>query len=185
VRGPFTHGIPGEYHFNGIILTDGLITNSCTDECLTGSPPGQDPNKAYAKYGMPWGVEGLTEKQRFIKAVEAGVDQFGGTFNTQFLIEAVKEGSVPVARIDTSVVRLLVQKFQLGLFENPYADEAAATSLVGNTAFKAQGLEAQRRSLVLLQNNRNTLPLKPGSKVYLVGIDSEQALQPPTLPWYA
>jgi beta-glucosidase len=165
----------GQYHFNGIILTDWLITNSCTDECLTGSPPGQDPNKAYAKYGMPWGVEGLTEKQRFIKAVEAGVDQFGGTFNTQFLIEAVKEGSVPVARIDTSVVRLLVQKFQLGLFENPYADEAAATSLVGNTAFKAQGLEAQRRSLVLLQNNRNTLPLKPGIKVYLVGIDSEQA----------
>lgn len=165
----------GQYHFNGIILTDWLITNSCTDECLTGSPAGQDPNKAYAKYGMPWGVEGLTEKQRFIKAVEAGVDQFGGTFNTQFLIEAVKEGSVPVARIDTSVVRLLVQKFQLGLFENPYADEAAATSLVGNTAFKAQGLEAQRRSLVLLQNNRNTLPLNPGIKVYLVGIDSEQA----------
>lgn len=165
----------GEYGFNGIILTDWLITNSCTDECLTGSPAGEDPNKAYSKYGMPWGVEALTEKQRFIKAVQAGVDQFGGTFNTEPLIEAVKEGDVAVARLDQSVSRLLVQKFQLGLFENPYVEAAQAEQLVGNPGFKAEGLQAQRRSLVLLQNKQNVLPLKRGAKVYLVGISREQA----------
>lgn len=170
-----TELLRGEYGFNGIILTDWLITNSCTEECLTGSVAGEDPNKAYAKYGMPWGVEGLSEQQRFIKAVEAGVDQFGGTFNTLPLIEAIKEGSITVSRIDSSVARLLTQKFQLGLFENPYVDEAQAERVVGNAAFKAEGMEAQRRSLVLLQNQQGVLPIKPGSKVYLVGISREQA----------
>ncbi len=166
-----------EYGFKGIILTDWLITNSCTDECLTGSKVGQDPNQAYSKYGMPWGVEGLTEKQRFIKAVDAGVDQFGGTFNTGPLIEAVKDGAVSMARIDQSVTRLLLQKFQLGLFETPYADGAAAERIVGNAQFKEEGLQAQRRSLVMLQNQQHVLPLKPGTKVYLVGVSSAQAQQ--------
>ncbi|MBC3949848.1 glycoside hydrolase family 3 protein [Pseudomonas folii] len=166
-----------EYGFKGIILTDWLITNSCTDECLTGSKPGEDPNKAYPKYGMPWGVEGLTEKQRFIKAVDAGVDQFGGTFNTEPLIEAVKEGALAEARIDESVSRLLLQKFQLGLFETPYADATEAERVVGNAQFKEEGLEAQRRSLVMLQNKQNVLPLKPGAKVYLVGVSNTQAQQ--------
>ena len=166
-----------EYGFKGIILTDWLITNSCTDQCLTGSKAGEDPNKAYPKYGMPWGVEGLSEKQRFIKAVDAGVDQFGGTFNTQPLIEAVKEGSIAMARIDQSVTRLLLQKFQLGLFESPYADAGEAERIVGNAQFKEEGLQAQRRSLVMLQNQQNVLPLKPGTKVYLVGVASTQAQQ--------
>ncbi len=166
-----------EYGFKGIILTDWLITNSCTDECLTGSKPGEDPNKAYSKYGMPWGVEGLTEKQRFVKAVDAGVDQFGGTFNTAPLIEAVKKGDIAMARIDQSVTRLLLQKFQLGLFESPYAEASAAERIVGNKQFKNEGLQAQRRSLVMLQNRQNVLPLRPGTKVYLVGIASAEAQQ--------
>jgi len=162
-----------EYGFRGFILTDWLITTDCTARCREGVPAGERPS--FADVGMPWGVEQLSERARFVKAVEAGVDQFGGTERANMIVEAVKAGELTEARLDTSAHRILVQKFALGLFENPFVDPADATRRVGTDAFRAAGLDAQRKSLVLLENKGGLLPLRtagrsPPLRVYLHGI---------------
>jgi beta-glucosidase len=91
------------------------------------------------------------------------------------VIEAVQRGRIPPARLDDSVRRILLLKFQQGLFENPYVDPAAAQRVVGNPQFRAAGLDAQRRSIVLLQNEDRLLPLKGARKVYLYGIAASEA----------
>jgi beta-glucosidase len=72
-------------------------------------------------------------------------------------------------------VRILTGKLQLGLFENPYVDKDAARAVVGSRAFQAAADEAQRKSLVLLQNKDRVLPLKPGAKVFLQGVSADAA----------
>ncbi len=137
------------YGFRGVIVTDWAITSDCTQRCREGAPQGERPS--FADVGMPWGVESLSMRQRFVKGVLAGVDQFGGTERADMLVDAVRAGELSEARLDTSVVRIMTQKFALGLFEHPYVDADAATRLVGNAAFQAAALGAQRRALVLLE----------------------------------
>jgi beta-glucosidase len=75
--------------------------------------------------------------------------------------------------IDPAVTRLLTEQFQLGLFENPYVDEAGAAAKIGKPENRALGLDVQRKSIVLLQNRNNLLPLKPGAKVFSMGFRAE------------
>jgi beta-glucosidase len=162
------------YGFKGIILTDWLITSDCADLCRNGSPAGQRPS--FAGLGMPWGVDDLSKVERFAKAVNAGVDQFGGTEEAAFVVQAVRSGKITESRINESVYRIAVQKFRQGLFENPYVDTAEAGRFVGNPQFQAEATAAQRRSLVLLENKKDILPLAArGKRVFLHGIDSATA----------
>ncbi|MEO6528376.1 MAG: glycoside hydrolase family 3 N-terminal domain-containing protein [Gemmatimonadaceae bacterium] len=170
-----TDMLRGQYGFQGIVLTDWAVTNDCNEKCRNGVPAGERPS--FADVGMPWGVEALPKRARFVKAVRAGVDQFGGTEDAQMLVDAVRAGELTEVRLDASVRRVVLQKFALGLFENPYVDADVARSRVGTAAFRDAGLDAQRRALVLLENNGNLLPLKATGKsgalrVYVVGIDS-------------
>jgi beta-glucosidase len=64
------------------------------------------------------------------------------------------------------VARLLTEKFELGIFENPYVDVEAADSIVGNEKIQEHANLAFRKSIVLLRNESSLLPLKPGTKVY-------------------
>ena len=113
-------------------------------------------------------------RARFVKAVQAGVDEFGGTERGDMLVEAVRAGELKEAQLDSAVVRILTQKFAQGLFEHPYVDTAAADRIVGSEAFRAAGLDAQRRALVLLENKGGLLPLKKGAlRVYLHGVGPE------------
>ena len=73
-----------------------------------------------------------------------------------------------------SARRLLREKFALGLFENPYVDEAAAASIVGASEHRAAGLDAQRASITVL-SNAGALPFARGAKLYVEGIDAEVA----------
>lgn len=162
------------YGFDGVILTDWAVTNDCGDVCRNGFPAGQRPT--FQGVAMPWGVEDLPKADRFAKAVNAGVDQFGGTEEAQFLIDAVRSGKITERRIDESARRIAEQKFRQGLFENPYVDTAAAGALVGSAAFQAEANAAQQRSLVLLENKNDILPLSSrGKRVFLHGIDSATA----------
>jgi beta-glucosidase len=121
-------------------------------------------------------VEQLSKEDRFAKAVNAGVDQFGGTEEAQFLVDAVRSGKITQQRIDQSANRIARTKFRLGLFENPYADTTAAGRVAGSAPFQAEGMAAQRRALVLLENKKNILPLAPaGKRVFLHGIDPKVA----------
>ena len=86
-------------------------------------------------------------------------------------------GQLTVARLDSSVERILTQKFALGLFEHPYVNPDSAARLVGNDAFQAAALDAQRRALVLLENKGGTLPLRSSRPlhVYLRGVSADAA----------
>lgn len=115
---------------------------------------------------MPWGVEDLSIMQRYKKALEAGVNIFAGTADPAQLLETVRSGQVDMKLVDSSVFRLLMEKFDLGLFENPYVDEDAAERIAGNAVFAKKANLALRKSIVLLRNESRFLPLKRGTKVY-------------------
>jgi beta-glucosidase len=110
---------------------------------------------------MPWGAENLSIKERYKKTLEAGVNIYSGSADPAPLLEIVKSGMVDIKLVDNSVFRLLMEKFQLGLFENPYVDEDAAEKIVGNAKFQAKADLAFRKSIVLLRNETKMLPLTP------------------------
>lgn len=169
-RQMLTELLRGVYGFKGIVLTDWKVTDDCGPACEAGV---MDIDQV----GMPWGVESLSKDERFAKALEAGVDQFGGVSDPEVIVRLVRRGQISEARIDASARRLLAQTFALGLFENPYVDPQAAARIVGAPAFVAAGLEAQRRSLVLLENRGRILPLAPSRrrKVWLWNVSPAAA----------
>jgi beta-glucosidase len=115
---------------------------------------------------MPWGAENLSIKERYKRTLEAGVNIYSGSADPAPLLDVVKSGMVDIKLVDNSVFRLLMEKFQLGLFENPYVDLDAAEKIVGNEKFQARADLAFRKSIVLLRNETKTLPLKPKTKIY-------------------
>lgn len=148
-----------KYHFDGVVCTDwGLVTDSKMGSIVF-------PARA-------WGVEKLTSEERIQKIIEAGVDQLGGERLPEVIIKLVKEGKLTEQRIDTSVIRLLRLKFQLGLFDDPFIDEKKAGNIVGNAVFMNAGLDAQRKSLTLLKNTKHLLPLTINKlKIYIKNVD--------------
>jgi beta-glucosidase len=173
-RQVITELLRNTYHFKGVVVTDWSVTLDCGQNCEYGAAAGQTPT--FDAIGMPWGVEDLNREQRIAKAINAGVDQIGGTDESGLIIAAVKDGLLSRARIEESAYRVLLQKFQLGLFEDPYVDEKEASRIVGNAEFVRLGEEAQSRSLVLLENKQHLLPYEPQArKVYIYGIDSKIA----------
>jgi beta-glucosidase len=155
-----------EYGYEGIVCSDWSII-----EGLNLAGIDIIPAKNY-------GVEQLSIKERIQKAIDAGVDQFGGNANTEELIELIEEGSIAESRIDESVRRLLRAKFVMGLFDDPYVDESAVKSIVGKQEFVEKGKLAQRRSLVLLKNEMKAdssfvLPLAEGLKIYSENMAAE------------
>lgn len=163
----------GKYGFRGVVLSDWAITNDCDRLCEEGMPAGQ--KAGVGQIGMSWGVQGLSKEARFAKTINAGVDQIGGTNEPQYVLAAVQAGALSVDRVKEATRRILVQKFALGLFENPYVDAGAADGMVGKPAFVQAGVDAQKRAMVLLENKGHLLPLKPRMKVYLVGVDAGAA----------
>ncbi|WP_062317123.1 glycoside hydrolase family 3 protein [Demequina maris] len=156
------------YRFDGLVCTDwGIIS----DAVVFG-----DPHPARA-----WGVEHLTPSERIAKVLEAGADQFGGEACPELLIDLVSSGAVSEKRLDESARRILREKFELGLFEDPYVDEDAADEIVGSAEFRAAGEAAQRASITVLTNGRPAdggspaLPLPRGLRIYVEGIAPETA----------
>lgn len=115
---------------------------------------------------MPWGVENLSIIERYQKALDAGVDIFSGGADPALLLETAKKGLVTEQRINESITRLLKEKFELGLFENPYVDAEAAVKSVGNAEFQKKADIALRKSIVLLRNDAKLLPVNAKKKVY-------------------
>ena len=140
-----------ELKFDGVICSDwGIIT------------------------GRHWGVDELSIEQRYEKSIKAGIDQYGGEKDTNYLIDLVKNGQITEVRIDESVRRILLNKFELGLFDNPYVNEDLVQYKVNTQDNIKAGLEAQRKSIVLLENN-GILPLKKGSKIFVDGLSEKEA----------
>lgn len=151
----------GKYGYDGVVCTDWLIT---ADET---------PSKDSFLSGKPWGVEGLSVAERHYKLLMAGVDQFGGNNEIAPVLEAYQMGvaehgeAFMRSRFEQSAVRLLKNIFRLGLFENPYLQVEESAQIVGSPAFMREGYEAQLKSIVLLKNKAQLLPLPLKSTVYI------------------
>src|SRR5678815_4225772 len=149
-----------KYNYDGVVCTDWLVTAN----------EGQTPD-VFA--GKSWGVEKLSVAERHYKVIMAGVDQFGGNNVAGPVLEAYQMGAKEHGeqwmrqRFEQSAVRLLRNIFQVGLFENPYLDPAKSTKTVGNADFMKTGYNAQLKSIVMLKNKNNTLPLTKTKTVYI------------------
>jgi beta-glucosidase len=151
-----------KYKFDGIVCTDWALVS---DYSFLG---------IMIKPAAAHGVEGLSQKQRVAKILDAGCDMLGGEALPEVIVDLVKSGRISEKRIDSSMRRILREKFRLGLFDHPYLDESGV-KILNNPAFSEKGREAQRKSLVLLKNEGNLLPLKAATKVYLQGFNKEEA----------
>ena len=149
----------GEYGYEGVVCTDWGVTRTHTAVNSFGS--------------ASWGVEHLTVAERHYKLIKAGVDMFGGNNDKGPVLEAYQMGVDEMgeewmrARMEKTAVRLLLNVFRVGLFENPYLDVEHTKATVGNPDFMKAGYEAQLRSIVMLKNKGNVLPLKEKAKVYV------------------
>jgi beta-glucosidase len=153
-----------KYRYDGVICTDwGLITDVHMQEAIW-------PARA-------WGVEHLSEIDRVHKALEAGVDQFGGESCPEYVVELVKSRRLSEARLDESVRRLLCLKFKLGLFDNPFVDEALVPQVLGHPVSIAAGADSQKRAMTLLKNQDHVLPIQSKSRVYVKNVDATVAGQ--------
>ncbi|CAH1000632.1 Putative beta-xylosidase [Neolewinella maritima] len=149
-----------EMGYDGVVCTDwGLVSD-------TRMGPVVWPARA-------WGVEDLSEVDRVQRIIEAGCDQFGGENRPELVVQLVEEGKLSEERIDESVRRLLRVKFALGLFDDPFVDEAAIAGVFADTASLRLGQLSQQASMTLLKNEDGALPLAEGSlKVYVENMDS-------------
>jgi len=120
------------------------------------------------------GVAGSKEEAA-IRALMAGVDvELPTAACYGSLIEAVREGLIPESAVDAAVERVLKLKFELGLFDNPYVEEAAVPESLDGPQDRALALEAARESVVLLKNE-GALPLKKGARVAVIGPNAADA----------
>jgi beta-glucosidase len=112
------------------------------------------------------------EYDTVVIGINAGLDMIMVPFEyksfIKHLTKAVKNGDVPMSRIDDAVERILRVKFLLGLFENPITDESHMANL-GSEAHRELAREAVRKSLVLLKNDDHALPLQPNKSIAIAG----------------
>ncbi|HRA74426.1 MAG TPA: glycoside hydrolase family 3 C-terminal domain-containing protein, partial [Flavobacterium sp.] len=142
--------LKGKWKFDGFVVTDwGSIKEMITH--------------GYAKDG----------KEAAEKAVKAGSDMDMESYNyVNDLVQLVKDGKVNVSLIDDAARRILRVKFELGLFDDPYkyCDEAREKAIIGSKANNDGVLDMAKKSIVLLKNDKNLLPLKKsGQKIALIG----------------
>jgi beta-glucosidase len=147
-----------KYGFDGVVCTDWIIT-------------ADNPNVEMMN-GKPWGVEHLSVEERHFQAIYAGCDQFGGNDDKQPILAAYqlwcqrfgKESAEQ--RFRASAQRLLLNFFRVGVFENPYVDPNYTAQVVGCKEFVEEGYDAQLKSIVMLKNHQQVMPIKKGAKVY-------------------
>lgn len=121
---------------------------------------------------MSWGVEDLSIAERFAKAVNAGTDIIADTNDIENLTLAVENGWISEKRINEANVRLLTEMFALGLFDDrTYNEPAKADEVVNTEAHWDAAYEAHKKSVTILKNSDETLPLTAdkleGKKVYI------------------
>ncbi|SHE35091.1 glycoside hydrolase family 3 protein [Dysgonomonas macrotermitis] len=149
-----------KYGYDGVVCTDWMVTHN----------EGQTPDQFM---GKPWGVEKMTEDERHYIALMAGVDQFGGNNQVAPVMAAYQMGvkehgkAFMRKRFEQSAVRLLKNIFHLGLFENPYLNVKESAETVGCPEFMQAGYNAQLKSIVMLKNKSNVLPVKDKKTVYI------------------
>ncbi len=145
-RFTLTDVLRGEWKFSGFVVSDYNAVHELINHGVA-----QDGAQAAAR------------------ALTAGVDmEMVSRDYAQNLPELVRAGAVPLSAVDEAVRRILRVKFELGLFERPYADPAREDAELLSAASRAAARRAAERSLVLLQNDGGVLPLSKSLKTVAV-----------------
>ena len=151
-----TETLKGAWGFEGFVISDAAATGGATVLHLT------EPDTPTAAQ----------------HAFQAGLDV---VFQSSFpqhrpYWEAFRRGLIADSIVDASVARVLRAKFELGLFERPYADPDSAAHWNGHADHRALARETARRAMVLLRNERQTLPLSDALRsVAVLGADAVEA----------
>jgi len=148
--------VKGEWGFKGFIISDASATGGATVLHMT------EPNTPTATKD----------------AFEAGLDVvFQSSYGQQrSYLQAFQQGLIADDVINAAVSRVLRAKFELGLFEQPYVDVDAAARANGHADHRALAREAAQASMVLLKNERATLPLKTTVRaIAVIGTDATEA----------
>lgn len=129
-----------------------------------------------------WGLEKKSVPERVAAAINGGTDTLSGFSTVKTITDLVQAGLVTEARVTEAAKRLLKAQFELGLFENPYVDDSKPVGIIGSDANRDKGMDIQRKSIVLLQNQDaagggKVLPLKAGAKVYTMGIATSDTVK--------
>lgn len=141
----FKIGLLRDNNYDGFILTDWQITNDIADG------------------GKSFGVESMTEAERFAALFQNGVDQVGGTTSTDAAVEAydimVEDmgEEEALANMQDHARRFFVVQMETGLFENPYLSTEESTAAVWTEATKEIGVESQKQAVIMLKNSDNTI----------------------------
>ena len=109
-------------------------------------------------------------------AINAGIDMIMEPYSCDacgYLVELVKEGKIPMSRIDDACRRVLRMKYRLDLFKNP-TQKLKNYPKFGGEEFAKLALEGATESMVLLKNEANILPLQHGKKILLTGPNANQ-----------
>lgn len=109
-------------------------------------------------------------------AINAGIDMIMEPYSCDacgYLVELVKEGKIPMSRIDDACRRVLRMKYRLDLFKNP-TQKLKNYPMFGGEEFAKLALEGATESMVLLKNEGNILPLQHGKKILLTGPNANQ-----------
>ncbi|NMR18662.1 glycoside hydrolase family 3 N-terminal domain-containing protein [Cellulomonas fimi] len=178
------YGVPVDLEYDGVAYDE--VGFAFSDQTINGLLREQLGFRGYVNSDTgiiedrAWGLEEATVPERVAAAINSGTDALSGFNDVQVIIDLVEQGLVTEERVDRAAERLLTPMFQMGLFDDPYVDEDVATATVGNEANRAVGMDVQRKSLVLLQNEETpegaTLPIPDGSSVYLLGDFNEETV---------
>ena len=157
---------------------DGIPT-TCNKELLTGVLHDQWNFKGFVVSDLE-SIDGIQTSHRVASsrqeagemALEAGVDVDLGAHCYAQLKESVESGRVSMKVLDQAVKRVLVRKFEAGLFDHPYVDETAAAGLVRTPEHIEVAAQTAREGVILLENN-GILPLKRDARIALIGPNAD------------
>ena len=157
---------------------DGIPT-TCNKELLTGVLHDEWNFKGFVVSDLE-SIDGIARDHRVAASkqeagelsLEAGVDVDLGANCFSLLRESVENGRVSMKTLDRAVKRVLLRKFEAGLFDNPYVDESAAAGLVRTPEHIEVAAQAAREGVVLLENN-GILPLSKGARIALIGPNAD------------
>lgn len=144
-----TDVLRGQLGFQGLIVTDWEDIKRLFDRHNVASSP----------------------REAVAMAINAGIDMSMVPSDFSFydlLLEAVKNKEVPMSRIDDAVRRILTLKMKVGLFDNPYPEDASRANF-GKPEYQTLALDAAHEAMTLLKNSNNTLPLSKNIKVLVAG----------------
>ncbi|WP_444369062.1 glycoside hydrolase family 3 N-terminal domain-containing protein, partial [Prevotella sp.] len=167
VNSASVNGLP--MHANKEILTGWLKEQTGWDGVLV--TDWADINNLYTREMIA-----KDKKDALRIAINAGIDMIMEPYSCDacgYLVELVKEGKIPMSRIDDACRRVLRMKYRLDLFKNP-TQKLKNYPKFGGEEFAKLALEGATESMVLLKNEGNILPLQHGKKILLTGPNANQ-----------